>query len=150
MKKIYFISLVLFPFLFSFVLNAQENKKIALEYWGNSDKPSPKVVFYLTGLVIDDSVYELKKIDVTQKEFDSIVKIIEKVKFSSDLNELSDFFVFNIFINNEEKMLKIKNVKKIREIFKNILEQFADIEKKSLIKNILEVYLWRFGYPQHL
>jgi hypothetical protein len=139
MKRIFLIALYFFPTLF-FELNAQQSTgpSIELLYEGSRSRQVQIVIFHLPGVV--NTIYgstDVKKIEVSEMTYRNIekrVKVVEKYSGDSLLHSPYEFIIRN---GNGVLVVSTFSLTNIREVFRDITNEFKANRKQKLVKEVL-------------
>lgn len=150
MKKV-FIILLSFLSLTSTSNNTSQTGLIAIQYWGDIDKPYPLTILYLPGTdirhidFVDTIGFFVYQTQITEQEFDDISELIESSNFKSKIDSLPWSIIFTVRTNNEKKFYETQNQFLIKEILDKIIIQVNSPDKNKTVKYPLEILMRRLG-----
>lgn len=142
--------LILLPFLIV-LLSSNSNHLpcsgvIELVFSGNQSKSIPIIIFSTSEINNKYDSTLVYKFKVSCEQFKSIRKAIEKNRQVVDDTILKHPYDFNIFSAEASKIVSVYSLKKIREISKEIDQEFKSFRKSSEIEDVFRVVVSSLKY----
>ena len=142
--KFFLISLIIPLYIFTGAIHNSSTGYIMIQYLGDPGKPYPIIIFDCFGKF--DTTFEgfyVYKINVTEKELQSVKETIEQNETVLGSDTLQDPIGIRIVINEKEKLVLLKHKPLINLLFKQLIKLFDNTPKRGLVEYPLNVLLRR-------